>query len=91
MLNLPAALPYIACVARAIRICPNCRFQKGDQEARKYLVQPWQLFDVRAITAQAKKLRLNLFADKIHSIPVVYEEVNTLLLTLLCNERNEFA
>jgi hypothetical protein len=69
---------------------PISRFEKGDKEARKYLVQPWQLFDVRAITAQAKLQRLNLSADKIHFIPIVYEELNTLLLNTLCDEQNKF-
>jgi hypothetical protein len=54
-------------------------------------VQPWQLFDVRAITAQAKSQHLNLFADTIHFIPIVYEELNTLLLNTVCDQRNEFA
>jgi hypothetical protein len=74
----------------AIWLSQNCRFGKGDQEARKYLIQPWQLFDVRAITAEAKSQHLHLFADKIHFIPIVYEEVNTLLLNTLCDVDNEF-
>ena len=55
------------------------------------MVQPWQLYDVRAITAQGKAQHMNLFADKIHFSPVVYEEFNTLLLNMLCDDRNEFA
>jgi hypothetical protein len=54
------------------------------------MAQPWQLYDARAITAQAKAQHLNLFSDQIHFIPLVYEEFNTLLLNLLCNERSEF-
>lgn len=75
----------------AICLSHTCRFEKGDKEARKYLAQPWQLFDARAITAQAVSQHLNLFADKIHFIPIVYEEINTLLLNTLCDERNDFA
>ena len=55
------------------------------------MVHPWQLHDTRAITAQAKAQHLNLFTDHIHFIPLMYEEFNTLLLNLLCDERNEFA
>jgi hypothetical protein len=73
-------------------LLPCCldRYRKGDEQARAYMVQQWQLFDARAITAQAKAQHLNFFTDQIHFIPLVYEEFNTLLLNLLCDERNEF-
>lgn len=51
---------------------------------------PWELLDVRAITAQAKAQSLNLIWDPVHFLPVVYEEFNTVLLNVLCNDRNEF-
>ena len=67
------------------------RLGKGDEEVRTYVVHPWQLFDVRAITARAKEQHLHLFADNVHFLPVVYEEFNTLLLNLLCDEGYQFA
>lgn len=60
-------------------------------ESRKYLLPPWQLFDARAITAQANKQHLNLFWNQLHFIPIVYEELNTVLLNTLCDESNDFA
>ncbi len=70
---------------------PGCRFERGDRESRKYLVPPWKMFDARAITAQAARQHLKFFWNPMHFIPIVYEELNTVLLNMLCDERHGFA
>jgi hypothetical protein len=71
--------------------CLQRRCGEGDRESREYLIPPWQLFDARAITAQALAQRLNLTWNPLHFIPIVYEELNAVLLNTLCKESNEFS
>ena len=81
-------------LSRSYSICPSvdhCRHEAGDKETQKYLLPPWRLFQARAITAQAKAQRLNVFWNRLHFIPTVYEELNTVLLNTLCDEDDQFA
>ncbi len=50
-----------------------------------------QVMDVHAITEAAKDQRLRLQWDVMHFLPVVYEQMNDLLLNMLCDEHNRWA
>ncbi len=65
------------------RISPNDA--PTEAEARQALVPPWRLYDVGAITERAKAQNLNLHWDNVHYVPLVYEQLNDLLLNQLCD------
>lgn len=46
--------------------------------------------DAHAITEAAKDQRLRLSYDVMHFLPVVYEQLNDMLLNMLCDERNHW-
>lgn len=46
--------------------------------------QLWKVLDIRAIAGAALKQKLDIYVDKSHFIPVVYEQFNDLLLNHIC-------
>ena len=51
---------------------------------------PMQVLDAHAITESAKEQRLRLQWDVMHFLPIVYEQMNDLLLNMLCDERGKW-
>ncbi len=49
-----------------------------------------QVLDAHAITESAKDQRLRLQWDVMHFLPIVYEQMNDLLLNTLCDERGKW-
>ncbi|KAL3156426.1 hypothetical protein ABBQ38_000735 [Trebouxia sp. C0009 RCD-2024] len=50
----------------------------------------WDIMDARIITQAAKNQGLNLYWDQMHFLPFVYEELNDVLLNMLCSPENVF-
>lgn len=48
------------------------------------LVKGWEIMDIGPMSVAAKQQGLNMWVDKFHFLPLVYQNFNDVMLNLLC-------
>ena len=61
-----------------------------EAEAKAAMAPPWRLYDVGAVSEAAKAQGLALNWDNVHYVPLMYEQMNDLLLNMLCDAQLAF-
>lgn len=63
--------------------------ERADRGAKLHAPPHFGVYDVRALTRQLQRQHLKLNWDELHYLCVVYEQMNDVLLNMLCDEEEE--